>query len=222
MSHKTVLITGGNRGIGLSLVKCFQKAGDRVIASCRQASDELQALNIEIIEGIDVRNPKSLYNELQERGITHLDILVNNAGILRNEVLGSINYQQILEQIEINALAPLKVVENLLPLMISGSKIVNITSRMGSIADNTSGSRYGYRMSKAALNMASMSLAQDLKKQGIAVCVIHPGFVRTGMTSFNGLLDANESASGIYERIQNLDISLTGSFWHAQGEILPW
>ena len=147
---------------------------------------------------------------------------MNNAGILRNETLGSINYEQILEQMEVNALAPLKVIEEVLPLLKSGSKIANITSRMGSIEDNTSGSRYGYRMSKAALNMATMSLSRDLYVQGIAVCVIHPGFVRTGMTGFRGMIDTDESASGIYQRIQELTLDSSGGFWHAQGERLPW
>ena len=97
-----------------------------------------------------------------------------------------------------------------------------ITSRMGSIADNNSGGRYGYRMSKAAVNMAGRSLATDLAGNGVAVVVLHPGFVRTEMTGFQGLIDSSESAAGLIDRIDQLTLETSGSFWHANGESLPW
>jgi NAD(P)-dependent dehydrogenase (short-subunit alcohol dehydrogenase family) len=93
---------------------------------------------------------------------------------------------------------------------------------MGSLGDNTSGGRYGYRMSKAAVNMAGVSLARDLEERGIAVALVHPGYVRTQMTRNNGIIDPPEAASGIIARIDELNMASTGSFWHSNGELLPW
>ena len=217
-----IVITGANRGIGLSLTSQLHAQGHRVIALCRNASDELQALGVEILDQVDVTQPTQLTERITQLGIENLDIVINNAGILNNENLGNLNYEQILRQFEINTLGPLKIVESLLGFLGFGSKIINITSRMGSIADNTSGGRYGYRMSKAALNMATMSLAQDLKPRGIAVAVSHPGFVKTGMTGFSGLIGPEESAQGILKQIERLDLDHSGHFWHSNGETLPW
>jgi NAD(P)-dependent dehydrogenase (short-subunit alcohol dehydrogenase family) len=97
-----------------------------------------------------------------------------------------------------------------------------ITSRMGSIGDNTSGSRYGYRMSKAALNAASKSLAEDLKPHGISVAILHPGLVATKMIGFNGDISAEVAAERLIQRIEELTPANTGTFWHANGEVLPW
>ena len=103
-----------------------------------------------------------------------------------------------------------------------GARIGLVTSRMGSIGDNTSGGRYGYRMSKAALNMAGVSLAHDLRPRGVAVAILHPGFVRTDMTGGNGLIDPPESARGLADRLEELTLDNTGGFWHMSGEPLPW
>ncbi|MGC4094116.1 MAG: SDR family NAD(P)-dependent oxidoreductase [Polyangiaceae bacterium] len=108
------------------------------------------------------------------------------------------------------------------PRLASGAKVALITSRMGSIADNTSGAYYGYRMSKAALNMAGASLAHDLLHQGVAIAIFHPGFVRTEMTGNNGGIDPKEAARGLLERIDELTLETSGSFWHMNGEQLPW
>jgi len=112
--------------------------------------------------------------------------LINNAGLLQDEKLGEIDYDSIRDQFEINTLAPLMVTEALLPNMSEGSKVALITSRMGSIADNESGGRYGYRASKAALNAFGKSLSLDLKDDGIAVALLHPGYVQTRMVNFGG------------------------------------
>ena len=163
---KTVVITGANRGIGLSLVQHYQSRSCRVFALCRQASGELKHSGAEFIEGIDVSND-NVMSVLQQRlsGVS-FDLLINNAGVLANEVLGAIDFDSIRYQIEVNALGPLRVVEALVDQLSPNAKVAMITSRMGSIADNTSGGRYGYRMSKAALNIASVSLAKDLEKAG--------------------------------------------------------
>jgi NAD(P)-dependent dehydrogenase (short-subunit alcohol dehydrogenase family) len=93
---------------------------------------------------------------------------------------------------------------------------------MGSIEDNTSGGRYGYRMSKAAVNMAGRSLANDLKNDGVAVAILHPGFVRTEMTGHQGLIDPPESAAGLIARIDEVTLETSGTFWHTKGEVIPW
>ena len=125
------------------------------------------------------------------------------------------------KQFEVNALAPLKITHALLPNLKSGSKIIVITSRMGSLADNTSGSRYGYRMSKAALNIAAISLAHDLKPKNIAVGIFHPGQVSTDMTGYNGI-PVSQSVNQLLQRFEALNINNSGQFYHANGEILPW
>jgi NAD(P)-dependent dehydrogenase (short-subunit alcohol dehydrogenase family) len=160
--------------------------------------------------------------ELAGRLTDEIDVLVNNAGILTSESLDNLDFDRIRRQLEINSLGPLRVTAALLPRLGRGSKVAIVTSRMGSIGDNTSGGRYGYRMSKAAVNAAGKSLAMDLKPRGIAVALLHPGFVRTDMTGHNGMVDPEESARGLIARIDELSLQSTGRFWHMNGEELPW
>lgn len=219
---KHVLITGANRGIGLAMAKQFVNRGDKVFAVCRQVSDELKSLNLEIFDQMDVSEDATL-DKLTSLFSTHkIDLLVNNAGILGREELGSIDADSIRKQFEVNALAPLRLTEALLLNLNIGAKVIMITSRMGSLADNGSGAYYGYRMSKAALNCAAVSLAQDLKPKKISVAVLHPGFVQTDMVGHAGDVTAEQSAQGLIERMDELNLSNTGTFWHANGERLPW
>src|SRR5690606_27563059 len=139
-----------------------------------------------------------------------------------SESLDDLDFDRIRKQFEVNALGPLRVTKALLPHLKKGSKVALITSRMGSIADNGSGGMYGYRMSKAALNMAGKSLAVDLKDRGIAVIILHPGFVRTDMTGGNGMIDPDESARGLIARIEELTLDRSGTFRHMNGDELPW
>ena len=127
----------------------------------------------------------------------------------------------MLEQFRVNTLGPLRITHALLDNLGKGSKVVIITSRMGSVADNTSGGYYGYRVSKAGVNMIGMSLRHDLEPRGIAVALLHPGMVATGMTGGQGI-DVQQSAAGLIQRIDELDMSNSGSFWHAEGYALPW
>jgi len=218
---KTVLVTGANQGIGLELCRQFQKRGDVVIAACRRASAELSKLGCRVIEDVEVTDDASVARLAAALAGQRLDVLVNNAGILSEESLDDLDFERIRRQFEVNALGPLRVTHALLGNLGRGSKVAIITSRMGSIADNGSGSYYGYRMSKAAVNMAGMSLARDLHERGITVLLLHPGMVATGMTGGRGI-PAAESAAGLIARIDSLGLAETGSFHHVNGEPLPW
>lgn len=219
---QTVLITGANRGIGLALCKTYLAQGWQVIGVCRNASPELTETGARVIAGVDVTDQAALNTLADTLTGKKLDLLINNAGILERETLGNIDYHRIEQQFTINAVAPLRVTEALLGNLHSGSKIAFITSRMGSIADNSSGAYYGYRMSKAALNAAAMSLARDLHPKGIAVAILHPGFVQTAMVNFGGDISAEESALRLSQRIAGLTLANSGTFWHSNGDILPW
>jgi NAD(P)-dependent dehydrogenase (short-subunit alcohol dehydrogenase family) len=216
-----VLVTGCNRGIGLQLCMQFQDRGDEVTGVCRSASLKVSTLGIRVIHGIDVTvadNVAALAKTLEGESI---DILVNNAGILQSDRLGNIDYDSMLEQYRVNTLGPLRVTEALLPNLHDGSKVAIVSSRVGSIEDNSSGNNYGYRASKVAVNMVGANLRHDLEPRGIAVVLLHPGLVATDMTNGTGVSPA-ESARGLIERIDDLGLANTGSFWHAEGYRLPW
>lgn len=219
---KTAVITGANRGIGLALCREYLLQGWQVIALCREASDELITTKAKIISNIDVTDATAVVQLPKLLKDYKIDLLINNAGIFQHETLGSIDYDSITQQFLVNAEAPLRVTETLLNLLTPNAKIAFITSRMGSIADNSSGDYYGYRMSKAALNAAAMSLTRDLKPRGIAIAILHPGYVQTAMVNFGGDISADESAKRLYQRIANLSIANSGTFWHSNGEELPW
>lgn len=218
----TAVVTGANRGIGLELCRQLRQRGVNVISVCRTPSDELRQLGARIEPGVDVTSDESVQALSRRLEGTGVDLLINNAGVLMHDTLEQLDFDQIRQQFEINTLGPLRVTRALLGKMKAGSKVGLITSRMGSIADNSSGAYYGYRISKAALNMVGSSLAQDLKGKGIAVAIIHPGYVRTGMTDYAGHMDPPEAARGILARLEALTMDNSGSFWHSSGERLPW
>ena len=216
-----VLITGANRGIGLELCQQLAARGDEVIAVCRQSSDALAALDARVIDGIDVSSAESVTDLAEKLAGQSLDWLLNNAGILSVESLDALDFDAMERQFRVNSLGPLRVTAALLASLSVGSKVGIVTSRMGSVEDNTSGNYYGYRMSKAAVNMAGMSLSRDLQPRGIAVALLHPGMVATEMTGRQGVAPAH-AAAGLIARMDELDMSSTGTFWHAEGERLPW
>lgn len=219
---KKVLVTGANRGIGLEFCKQLQARGDEVVAVCRQASKELQKLGVTVLDGIDVSQVEDVARLQHQLAGTRLDVIINNAGILVRDSLENPDFEGIAKQFEVNAMAPLRVSTALLDNLSSGSKIVVITSSMGSITENTSGGYYGYRMSKVAVNMAMKSLGVDLADRGIAVFVLHPGYVATDMTSHQGPVSTTESVQGLLARIDELELADSGSFHHAQGRSIPW
>ncbi|WP_028671794.1 SDR family oxidoreductase [Saccharospirillum impatiens] len=219
---KQALITGANRGIGLELARHYAGNGWQVIGVCRQSSPELESVAKQVVQGIDVTEEKSIETLVSAIAGESIELLINNAGLLQDDQLGNIDFDSIRSQMEINAYAPLRVTEALLPNMVAGGKIALITSRMGSIADNDSGGRYGYRASKAALNAFGKSLSVDLKPKGIAVALLHPGYVKTRMVNFGGMITPEEAATGLAARIDGLTLENTGSFWHSNGDSLPW
>ncbi|EMS84300.1 SDR family oxidoreductase [Leptospira noguchii] len=222
MTQRNVLITGSNRGIGLELTKQFLSQGDQVFALCRKSSSDLVHLKpTRIIEGMDVLNSNSIQDLPSKLLDTKIDILINNAGILIPDNLQSLDEENVFTQFLVNALGPLKVVKVLLSSLKQNAKLIFLTSRMGSIADNSSGSYYGYRASKAALNAIAVSLAKDLSPRGISVGIFHPGMVATRMSGGQGI-STTKSVEGLIKRIESLNLHNSGKFFHQNGEELPW
>jgi NAD(P)-dependent dehydrogenase (short-subunit alcohol dehydrogenase family) len=217
----TILVTGCNRGIGLQLCKQFAARGDEVIGVCRSDSKSLGALGIRVVSGIDVGRGDAMPRLKSAIGDQRIDVLVNNAGLLRSDKLGEFDYDDMMEQYRVNTLGPLRVTEALLENLGEGSKVVIVTSRVGSIEDNSSGGYYGYRASKTAVNQIGTNLKHDLLPRGIAVGLLHPGLVATDMTGSQGIAPA-DSARGLIERIDALNLENSGGFWHAEGYELPW
>ena len=217
----TALITGTNRGIGLELSRQLRARGDEVIALCRKPGPELEALGVRLFEGVDVTDPGALQAVSRDLGATQIDVLINNAGIFESESSHDLGFDSIRRQFEVNALGVLLVTSIMQGHLPRGSKIILITSRMGSIGDNESGGYYGYRMSKAALNMAGVNLAHDFRDKGVAVAILHPGMVATDMVGPHGIPVA-DAAEGLITRIDELRLEDSGGFWHANGERLPW
>ena len=216
------VVTGANRGIGLELARQLEGRGARVVAVCRKSSAELDALGVRVESGIDVTEPAARAKLAERLMHDDIDLLIHNAGVLVADSLEDVDVDNVRAQIELNAIAPVFLTRALVPRLRSGAKVALITSRMGSIADNTSGRYYGYRMSKAALNAAGVCLAHDLKPRGVAVVILHPGAVRTEMTGGQGMIEARESVSGLLQRIDELRLETTGRFLHQNGEALPW
>lgn len=219
---KQVLVTGANRGIGLELCRQLKDQGHQVTAVCRSSSAELDALGVQVMDQCDVADHASVKKLAEQLKDQQFDVLINNAGVLASNTLGDIDYHSVVKQFQVNAMAPLMVTETLLGHLKPAAKVAIVTSRMGSMSDNDSGGHYGYRMSKAAVNMAGTSLAVDLKPKGIAVGLLHPGYVKTDMTGHQGHVNTEHSAQGLLARIEELNMDNSGTFWHAEGEQLPW
>jgi NAD(P)-dependent dehydrogenase (short-subunit alcohol dehydrogenase family) len=217
----TTLVTGTNKGIGLQICTQLKERGDDVIAVCRTPSTELTDLGVRIIEDIDVSDAETIDRLKLKLEGQQLDVLINNAGILKGDRFGNLDYEVMLEQFRVNTLGPLRVTEALADNLHKGSKVVIVSSRVGSIEDNGSGGNYGYRASKTAVNQIGMNLKHELAPRGIAVALLHPGMVATELTGGRGI-SAVESARGLIERIDALDMENSGRFWHAEGYELPW
>lgn len=229
MSQKSVLITGANRGIGLAFVKGFLDAGYKVIATVRDLknANELKSIKDVIVLELDCSSEHSIQNFDKEWSMESLDILVNNAGVIEPSTL---NQETIHHCFQVNSgnyfvlikVAPLMIFQKVLPRLELSTKpkVVNITSRMGSITDNSSGGYLAYRSSKTALNMITKTLSIDFPK--ISFLALHPGHVQTRMVGFTGDITAEESVSRMINVINDLKLENSGSFMHRDGHILPW
>lgn len=217
----TILITGCNRGIGLQLCTQYSARGDDVIAVVRSSNPDLDALPVRVITGVDVGDGASMTVLKDAIGDQSIDVLLNNAGILIGDSFAALDFDAMEAQFRINTLGPLRVTAALSDNLHEGSKVAIVSSRVGSIEDNSSGGYYGYRASKTAVNQVGMNLKHDLAPRGIAVGLLHPGLVATEMTGGQGI-SPKESAAGLIKRIDDLNTENSGGFWHAEGYTLPW
>ena len=222
----TVLITGANRGLGLEFARQYHQAGYQVIATARKpdAADELNALGVRV-EQLDVADAGSVSGLAERLGELQLDILINNAGIGgRVRSLEDVDFSTIERIIAVNTLGPMRVTQALLGGLRKGDRkiIVNITSSMGSIERNTRGGGYGYRESKAALNMFTRTIAAELRPEGFRCITMSPGWVKTDMGGPNARLTPAESIAGMIKVIDGLTGQDSGEFFNHNGERLPW
>lgn len=223
---RTVLVTGANRGLGLELARQYAAAGWQVIGTARspESATDLKALGVRVLQ-LDVTDEASVAALARELDETPLDLLINNAGVMdRNGSLGDADMADIARVIDVNALGPMRVTRALLPALRRGSgrQVVSITSGLGSIEGNTSGGFYGYRESKAALNMFTRSLAADLKPEGFTCIVISPGWVQTDMGGPSATLTPAESVRGMRAVFDRLTPADSGRFYNHDGTTLPW
>jgi NAD(P)-dependent dehydrogenase (short-subunit alcohol dehydrogenase family) len=221
-----VLITGANRGLGLEFARQLHERGWTVIGTARRpdAADELKALGVRV-EQLDVTDAASVAGLAERVGDGSIDLLINNAGIGgRMRTLAEVDFAAIERVMQVNFLGPMRVTKALLPALhrSEGRQIVNITSRLGSIESNARGGFYGYRESKAALNMFTRTLAAELKGDGFTCIVMSPGWVRTDMGGPEANLSPAESIGGMLRVIDGLAPADTGRFFSHDGETIPW
>lgn len=226
----TVLITGTNRGIGLELTKQYAQAGWQVYACCRNPNQapELASLNnahdnITVI-ALDVSQFDQIDHLATQLADVAIDLLINNAGIYPCSHLGDIDYQAWEKAFKINTMVPFKMADAFLPHISKSrlKKIATLSSKMGSIDDNSSGGSYIYRSSKTAVNMVMKSLSFDLSHFGVAMVTLHPGWVQTDMGGPNGLINTQTSVSGLRKVIDQLSLENTGRFIAYDGKQIAW
>ena len=219
-------VTGCDKGIGRAVALNLHERGDTVIAACLGDSDDLRAKGLQVEPNINVTDDasvKAMAKRLEDAG-TKIDVLFHTAGVLGVDKLGEIDYDDMRRQFEINTLGPLRVIEALLDCLADGAKVGIVTSRVGSLADNSSGGMYAYRISKCAANMVGVNLFHDLKKRGQTAILLHPGMVRTDLTKgFDGdFIEPEEAAAGLIKQVDNAQLGEAPEFRHSNGELLSW
>ncbi|HWU35911.1 MAG TPA: SDR family oxidoreductase [Methylovorus sp.] len=230
----TLLVTGANRGLGLEFTRQYAEAGWQVHACCRNPEDStaLKALHLAHLDRIslhklDVADFQQIDQLAESLADTPIDVLLNNAGVYPDHAgsrLSDADYEAWQTAFRINSMSPLKMAQAFAAQVAASQekKIINMTSKMGSIADNGSGGSYIYRSSKTALNSVTKSLAIDLANQGISVLAMHPGWVQTDMGGPNGLINAEQSVSGMRQVIAKLKPQQSGQFIAYDGQAIPW
>ena len=226
------LITGTNRGIGLEFVKYYLKNNKKVIATYRNKNSAKDLLelkkttsNLSLVE-LDVSNPNSINEFASKITDQPIDTFINNAGVFgpRNNEFGNFNAKEWLDVFNINTIAPLLITQKILKNLRLGKnkKLVFISSKVGSIEENTGGGMYIYRSSKTALNQVIKSLSIDFKDESFIAAALHPGWVQTDMGGPNALIDTNISVKGMAEVIDSLVLKNSGRFYNYDGSLIPW
>ncbi|GME49193.1 Short-chain dehydrogenase/reductase SDR [Neofusicoccum parvum] len=225
----TAVVTGANSGIGHEFAKVLIKEGYEVHAVDVNDGPKLKSLDCKTSQ-LDVTSQDSINAFTQQYGDKPLDLLLNVAGIIdaNHDTLATINAQSLTRVFSVNTFGPLLLTQALLPNILRSPhpRLGYVSSRVGSITDNSSGGSYAYRASKTALNMVCKNLSLELKDKGVVVVILHPGIVRTGMTA--GLPDSpeavepEEAAGKLYGVLVSKGLEDTGRFWHREGQELPW
>jgi NAD(P)-dependent dehydrogenase (short-subunit alcohol dehydrogenase family) len=223
----TILITGGNRGIGLEFARQYAAEGWRVIATARATAEasDLTALAGDVrVQPLDLADFHAVERFGERLGGEPLDVMIANAGVMGSQRMETgADGEAWIETMRVNSVAPVLLAKSLLGnVAATRGKLVAITSRMGSIADNGSGGYIAYRASKAALNAAWKSLSIDVKGKGVACAVLHPGWVQTRMGGGNAPLAAEDSVAGMRRTIEGLDAGKSGGFFNHDGAPIPW
>ena len=216
-----VLITGASRGLGLEFAKQLNKLNYKVFATSRNPDNATALCKVATVLPLDVTNESSI-QALSSQINQPIDLLINNSGIMSRESLADVAQPTLVSQFIVNAAGPILVAQHLLSLIKQGTnpKIINITSRMGSVADNGSGGMYGYRASKSALNAMTKSLSIDVPE--VVSIALHPGYIKTSMTDGKGDMDPDEAVTRMLKVIMEVDSTKTGHFLHRDGQVLPW
>ena len=221
---KNAVVTGANRGIGLELTRQLLDSGYNVHATYRSNKGGLGHIDSDklSIYKLDVRDQMQISNIVQS--VDKIDLLINNAGVAdgRWQSISEIDMEHALEVLNVNAVSPVLVTQQSLPKLANGSKVVMMSSLMGSISDCHSGRSYAYRASKTALNMFSMAMKNELDANGISLLIMHPGWVETDMGGPNAPLSTEESVSGIMQRIEEQDMSMSGRYVEFDGSPIEW
>ena len=228
----SILITGTNRGIGLEFVKHYLKNNEKVIATCRNKNSAKDLLelknttsNLSLVE-LDVSNPNSINEFASKITDQPIDTFINNAGVFgpRNNEFGNFNAKEWLDVFNINTIAPLLITQKILKNLRLGKnkKLVFISSKVGSIEENTGGGMYIYRSSKTALNQVIKSLSIDFKDENFIAAALHPGWVQTDMGGPNALIDTKTSVKGMAEVIDSLVLKNSGRFYNYDGSSISW
>ncbi|XDG02951.1 hypothetical protein ABKA04_002566 [Annulohypoxylon sp. FPYF3050] len=226
----TAVVTGANSGIGFAFAQLLIRKGYSVTAVDVNIGDKIKSLGCTTAH-LDVTNPASIASFKESYGFGSLDLLLNIAGVMvphDKDALGAVTYESLSKTFEVNTFGPLLLTQALLPnlLLSKNPKLGVMSSRMGSIADNSSGGSYAYRASKAAVNAVFKSLAVDLRDKGVAVVIMHPGIVRTGMTEgmegIEGAVGPEEVAEKLFGVLESKGLEDTGRWWHKDGYELEW
>ena len=222
----TVLITGANRGLGLEFARQYREAGWQVIGTARKPgeAEELRALEVQVVQ-LDVADQQSVDRMAAELAGQPIDLLINNAGIFpRVGTIEEIDFDDYNRTLSVNTVGPVRVTRALLPNLREGKLkiIAGLSSNLGSIAENERGNFYGYRESKAALNMFTKTLAAELGPEGFICVVLTPGWVQTDMGGPSAPLQPSDSIAGMKAVLDKLTPADNGTFWSYDGSQMPW